>query len=252
MNQVIEGVRDELRVEDARETVAPEAAKTVGTSGSEHPLQLALCGQDLPKDRLLVPGRPARPSLAARVTHLQATSGWWGLPARFLGTMPLFAGHRVYHGKKTDWVLLNLADDPLFQDRQGFPIPRRVLEDLKRMEGKVHFDALFVAHEVQRGAVIEERPVPLEALQPAPPRVSAERSRGLGDLSQVLWALATTPFVLGAVGGSLIATVASVAGTASVFAMDPVLLGVVVPPDEAPREQSEAAWFYLSHWAYGA
>ncbi len=212
------------------------------------PLRAALM-QAPPADRVLTPGLPRQRPLATRVWHTLAQMVWDGLPVRYLGTMPLFDGHRVYGGPRTDWVVLNLADDPLFHDRHGFPIPTRVLDDLRRIRRSVELDALFVAHEVPRGAVAEERPVPATALMPSPPREVAELSAGLGAMAQGLWLTAAVPLVASGLIGALVAGGAAVIGGS--LALDPVLLGVLVEPGRSVKPGEPGAWFCLGQWTYG-
>ncbi len=198
---------------------------------------------------LVVPGLPRQRPLSTRLWHLLAQIAWDGLPVRYLGTMPLFAGHRVYAGPNTDWVLLELADDPLFQDRHGFPIPAPVLADLRRIRRSVELDALFVAHEVPRGAVVEDRPIPREALLPPPSRRVVEQSERFGEAARALWAVAAAPLVLAGAVAALGAATTAAAG--SVLALDPVLLGVAVAPGRPLADGEPAAWFRLAQWTYG-
>lgn len=78
-------------------------------------------------ERTLVPYPPAQPLLCIRQRAIMRRSTHHRLQARYLGTMPLFAGYRVYPGHRYDCVLVNLGEDPLFQDRDGLPVPERVL-----------------------------------------------------------------------------------------------------------------------------
>jgi hypothetical protein len=202
-----------------------------------------------PDDRLVVPGLPRQRPLSTRLWHALARIAWDDLPVRYLGTMPLFAGHRVYAGASTDWVVLNLADDPLFHDRHGFPIPGRVLDDLRRVERSLEFDALFVAHEVPRGAVVEDRPIPREALLPPGPRPVVQQSERFGEAARLLWALAAAPLVLSGAAAALVASATAAMGAG--LALDPILLGVVVAPERSPEPGEPAAWFCLGRWVYG-
>jgi hypothetical protein len=151
-----------------------------------------------------------------------------------------------------DWVLLDAASDPLLKEPNGFPVPDRVLRDLRRVADRVEFDAIYVAHEVPRGAVTEEGPPRVEAfLPPAPPEV-ARLSKRLGGTSAALWTLAAAPLVLaGLLGGLVLAGTAVVAAMGTTIGLDPVLLGVIVRPGHAPATGEPAAWFHLGHWTYG-
>ncbi|MCC7105687.1 MAG: hypothetical protein IT307_11125 [Chloroflexi bacterium] len=200
--------------------------------------------------RQLTPGRPRDPGLQRRAREIMAVSVQAGLPVSYLGTMPLFADHRVYGAPHLahDWVLLDAASDPLLTEPGGFPVPDRVLRDLRRVADRVEFDAVYVAHEVPRGAVTEERPLRVEAfLPPAPPKVE-RLSRRLGRTTAALWTVAAAPLVFAGVMGGLVVAGAAVAGAAG---LDPVLLGAVVRPGRAPAAGEPAAWFHLGHWTYG-
>ena len=212
------------------------------------PLLPALMCPGAESKRALVLRSPDQSALYARQWAVVRRSEQEALPVRYLGTMPLFAGHRVYPGHRYDWVLINLAEDPLFQDPDGFPVPKRVLEELHRVQRSgVDFDALYVAHEAPWGTVREGAPLTAGMLMPPPPRAVQRLSVRLGATGRALWALATLPVAASAVIGGLVA-----AGTTAVSAvgLDPVLLGVVVGLDRPLVPGELAAWFYLGHWAF--
>ena len=186
--------------------------------------------------------RQARDTLLA---HCREES----LPVTYLGTSPLFSGHRVYCGHDSDWALFNLCDDPLFHDRDGFPVPSSVLQTLRRIENAgVDFDALFVAHEVKSGAIREGEAPRLESLLPPPPGSMTRLSDQLGKVSDALWAVATAPLALGATLGA--ASAIAVAG-AGLMTLDPILFGAVVATGRSVAPGEMAGWFYLARWTYG-
>jgi hypothetical protein len=211
-------------------------------------LQPALSAHGRP-DAALMARPPADPSLFERSRALLAHGRASELPIRYLGTMPLFPNHRVYPGRERDWVLLPLAADPLIQHPDGYPIPTRVLRDLRRIvRGGVDFDALYVAHETLPGAVREGRPIPHAAWLPPPPAAMQRLSRRLGAVSGALWTLAALPVAASAAVGGLLNRGAADLGVA--VGLDPVLLGVVVGRGRRVRSGEPAAWFYLAHWVY--
>lgn len=200
-------------------------------------------------ERALIPHPPAEPALYARQQALMQRSAQECLPVRYLGTMPLFAGHRLYPGRRYDWVLVNLAEDPLFQDRDGFPVPKRVLKQLRRIRRSgVDFDALYVVHEVSRGTVREGTPLTPEMLMPPPPRTVQQLSDRLGTAGRIAWTIAALPVVASGVVGGLIA--AGTAAAVSMVGLDPILLGVVVGLNRPVVPGESAAWHYLGHWAF--
>jgi hypothetical protein len=129
-------------------------------------------------------------------------------------------------------------------------VPERVLKDLRRVADKVDFDALFVAHEVPRGAVVEDRPPSPEVFLPPPPSSVQSLSSGLGVAGQVFWVLAAAPLAISGLVAELVAGGAALVGGA--VSLDPVLLGVVVGPDGRLEPGEPAAWFYLGHWIWDA
>ncbi|MBC7264769.1 MAG: hypothetical protein H5T64_10520 [Chloroflexi bacterium] len=207
--------------------------------------------------RGLIPRPPVDPALYERARSVVALSLEADLPVLQLGTMPLFSGHRVYCGEYRDWVLVNLAEDPLFHDRDGFPVPKRILRHLRAMQkAGVEFDALYVAHEVEKGR-IREGGVTAEVLMPSTPKPVARLSGWLGTAARVTWGLAAAPLAASAVvsaavaAGAVAVAPALMALGAACLTLDPILLGAVVAPGRPVEEGETAYWFYLAHWRYG-
>jgi hypothetical protein len=200
-------------------------------------------------NRTLIRRQPCEPNLLARQRAILARDRRDDLSIEFLGTMPLFSGHRVYPGYNRDWALINLADDPLYRDRDGFPVPKRILKSLRRIQRSgIEFDAIFAAHEVPAGSIREDRPIDAKLLAPPPPAPMQRLSQRLGNASNLLWMLAGLPLTASTTIGGMLNR--GVAGFGEMIGLDPVLLGVAVARGRpvAPPEQS--AWFYLGHWAY--
>jgi hypothetical protein len=219
-------------------TILPQvlAPLMLRPSELEHPLTSALSTE---------------PTLYVRQRSLMRKSVERHLPLQYLGTMRLFEGHRVYPGRDHDWVLVNLADDPLFRDRDGFPVPRQVLRELRAIKAhRVDFDALYVAHQVRPGRVQEGAQLTADLLLPPPPAAVQKLSDRLGAVGQILWLLAWLPMTL----SSAIAGAALAGATTLVTeqGLDPLLLGVLVGWDRPAMPGELAAWFYLSHWVYNA
>jgi hypothetical protein len=198
------------------------------------------------------------PALRARAEHLAVQSREEGLAVPYLGAMPLFSGHRVYPGRQYDWVLVNLAEDPLFHDRDGFPIPTAILERLRAIErAGVDFDALYVAHELEKGRIHDGQPLTAEMLQPPPPKAVEQLSARLGDAAPRMWATAAVPLLASAAVSAAIASAAVMVGPALIAAaatcmtLDPILLCTIVAPGRSVQPGEAACWFYLSHWRYG-
>jgi len=208
--------------------------------------------------RTLIRRPPVERALHERAEALLVRGSQEALPLTYLGTMPLFSGHRVYAGQEYDWVLVNLAEDPLFHDRDGFPVPGHILDHLRAVKrAGTDFDALYVAYEIEKGQIREGERLTADALLPPPPRSVERLSHQLGKASEALWAVAAVPLVVSLVVGAavgtgvLMAAPALAAAGASCLTLDPVLLGTIVAPGRPVRAGELACWFYLTHWAYG-
>ena len=196
--------------------------------------------------RTLSPRLPTEMELFGRQHAVIERSDALGLAVRNIGTMAQFDKHRVYPGRGRDWVLLNLADDPLLRDPDGFPMPQRVVNQVRRIaKSGIEFDGLYIAHEVAPHAVSEYTPVTIDTLTPPPPPQVMQLSKRLGLVGKVLWGMAAVPL---AISGAL---TTAAAAAASAVARDPILLGVVVAPGRPFAPGELAALFYLDHWSFG-
>lgn len=200
------------------------------------------------EERVILPQWPDEFGLGQRAVNVVQTCQQQALPCQYLGTMPLFAEHRVYEGEERDWVMMPLAQDPLFAQTKAYPVPATVLTGLRQINRSgVAFDAIYVAHEVEKGAVVEGQAVSLEAVAPPPPERVQQLSKRLGRVAHTLFTVALAPlFAWSAASVALASAVA-----AAPLILDPVLLGVVVEPGAAPVAGQLACWFYLAHWRYG-
>ena len=223
------------------------------------PLQLrVLLAEEGTQTRALIRRQPVEPALHERAEALLVRGSQEALPLLYLGMMPLFSGHRVYQGQRYDWVLVNLAEDPLFHDRDGFPVPGRILDHLRVVKrAGIDFDALYIAHEMEKGKIREGERLTAEALLPPAPRPVERLSHQLGKASEALWAVAAAPLVVSLVAGAavgagaLMAAPALAVAAASCITLDPILLGTTVAPGKPVKPGEPACWFYLAHWAYG-
>jgi hypothetical protein len=204
--------------------------------------------------RIVVRRVPDDPMLRRRVGDIAQTSMERELPCQYLGTMPLFDGPRVYPGQETDWGLVRLKEDPLYKSRDGYPMPTQVVERLSDIhDSGISFDTIYVAHEVERGALVEGRPInPLAVIPPAPPSVQ-RRSRKLGRIAELFFKVAAAPLMAWSVASMAVAAAGVAAGAAAIALplLDPIIFGVVVRPGSEPRAGEIGCWFYLAHWRYG-
>jgi hypothetical protein len=168
------------------------------------------------------------------------------LGLRKLWSAPLFAGQRLIAGKRSDWLLVNLAEDPLFHDPDGFPVPGSVLKQIRAIAmAGVDFDALYVAHELPLGIARPGRLITREQLAPPASTTALRRARALGGVSAALWSAFAAPLRLLSRLGAAGATSAD-----APTRLDPVLFGVIVAPGSTPAPGVPATWYYIAHWDY--
>ena len=186
-----------------------------------------------------------KPALLKRTRALMERATSAGLPLRYLGAMPLFDKHRVYHGETTDWVVMNLAQDPLMDDRDGFPVPAENLEQLWAVHcAGIEFSGLYIAHEVAAGSVQQDKRIRRRDVAPPAPRAVVKQSAQMGKASNALWTIAM-PFVepRTAIEGAKQVAIA-------LEKVDPVLFGVVIAPRQKFKEGQDATWFYIGNWTF--
>lgn len=167
------------------------------------------------------------------------------LPIQPVGLLPAPTAPLVLREERHDWVVTITDGDPLFHDRDGFPIPQKCLADLKRIQrAGVDFDRIYAAHELPAGTVPASDQITAEMLTPGPSLAARVQSERQGRLAQTVVGMATLPLL----GAGLLATTA-VAGAATIggalAGLDPILFGV-----NLSRGRSTGVWYYLTHWAY--
>ena len=121
----------------------------------------------------------------------------------------------------------------------------------------VDFDALYVAHELEKGRIREEEPLTAQMVLPPPPREVEQLSEKLGSAAPRMWAAAAVPLLASAAvsaaiaGAALMVGPALLAAAATCATLDPILLGTIVAPGRPVQPGEAACWFYLAHWRYG-
>lgn len=189
------------------------------------------------------------PKLRARAEQIVRQAQSAQLPIFPVAIAPLFSGWRLYtNSPHYDHVFCNLAEDPLFSDPDGFPIPKRVLNYLRGLNQirlAHEFDLLYVVHEVKKGA-LRDGELTAEKLVPPSPQVM-RCSQRLGVVATGLWLGAAMPLLAGA-GLGLAGAAAGL--MLAPLGLDPLLLGAVVAPDQPIQAGEMAVWFYLAHWRY--
>ena len=207
-------------------------------------------------------GAPATtPALQIKQQAVAEIARTQHLPVKLLATAPLFDDIHVIEGQQNDYVMMPLSADPLYQDRDGFPVNRSVLGNLQRIQRSgLEFDNLYVVHEVPRGAVGPGTLGIESAIMPPPPRRLQQLSYDLGMAAGIAWQVAILPLmasiaVSGAMVGGALAAGAATMGAVTGGALaryDPMLLGVMVGRGRPVQTGEPAAWFYLGHWVYNA
>lgn len=188
---------------------------------------------------------PANSGLSKRVQKLLDRAAHADLSLRYLGTMPLFNAQRIYRGDTTDWVVTNLANDPLFFDHFGFPIPRENLQQLAALkQNAILPDGLYVAHEVPAGTVEDGKRLRLKHVAPSAPEAVVKTSARFGAWSERLWSIAF-PFATPEATADVTKQV-----SIALDRLDPILFGVVLPPRRRFKAGETAAWFFLTSWSY--
>lgn len=195
------------------------------------------------------------PELARRYHRTEYLSDAFNLPIRCIGTGPVFAGTRLYPGADSDWVLLNLTEDPLFYSSgERLVMPGTVIEDLTEvLAAGIDFDAVFIAHELPKDNLKPGQPVPLELIAPPPPPAMSRRLNRLNRMNQMVW-----NSLAAAAGTALEATTAVVTAAGTVAATsimllasyDPILFGIYLDKEHSVNGHPIGLWYYLSHWTW--
>ncbi|MCU0490192.1 MAG: hypothetical protein MUD01_01190 [Chloroflexaceae bacterium] len=187
------------------------------------------------------------PGLLERRDALVRHSREANLGLRSVGMLPLFSGHQLHPGSERDWLLVNLRDDPLWHDRDGLPLPRRVMTRLEQLAAHgIEFDQFYLAHELPPGAFAAGDQLTFSVVAPPPPAPVVRLSQRLGRLSQVCTAVMAAPLLASWGLASWLRPLASEIS----FSLDPILFGAVLGPEQTLAEGTTAAWFYLDHWVY--
>lgn len=164
---------------------------------------------------------------------------------------PLFTGTVTIPAAERDWHLMPLSEDPAWDHRHGFPMPREVIDKLRRIErAGLSFDTLYIAHETPKAMGYMPGPAPHPAWLTPPGSKSARESvASLGALASQLLRVAFAPALI---AGAVTATAAAAATAAAglLVGLDPILFGVCTDPRIGLKPGSPAAWVYIAHWSW--
>lgn len=188
--------------------------------------------------------RPTRAILGQQCTEIEQLAEIHQLPVHFVFQMAVFSGYRLYQGQQYDWVFMNVREHPLLQEQGKLPVPRRIIKQINYIKRFVDFDAIYIAEEVEKGAISPWGPLTADQLTPPPSRYLVETADKFGSASQSWWQILTSPW-------ALLAGVVALAPFALpvMVGLDPILFGIRTGTGDL-RTGAPAACFYLGHWAW--
>jgi hypothetical protein len=195
--------------------------------------------------------KPVPVSLARRHNETTALARANGINLPFLGYSPVFSETKMYFGEASDWALMNLNNDPLFNSQKNkLYAPKSVLAEIRTaVKAGIQLDSIYIAHEVPKGKLQLGKKISAELLAP-PPSAKVQRRLNFIEKATRLW----WKYVAEISAGAIVAPVA-IAGAvaASPFAalsagLDPVLLGVQFDPRWTHKGQPIGIWYYITAW----
>lgn len=166
---------------------------------------------------------------------------------RPLGFHTLFDHILLVEANGSDWLVFPMEKDPIYLSRK-FPMPSHVRDSLKSVDrAGAHFDAIYIAHELPKGVARTGNEAEiLKIIAPPPPKDVAQLSANLGRASLGLLFGAFAAIEGAAVTGLALGTIAA---AASLFILDPVILGAVAS-DESAGPGDPAVFFFLTSWEW--
>lgn len=190
------------------------------------------------------------PIVAAKLQIVEERSRWHNLSVYHTFNAPIFSGVRTFEGPERDWHLMPLAEDPAFTSKNGFPMPREVIAQLRKIDAAdLGLSSLYIAHETPHLSGYLPGPAKLSALFMPPPSAKAQqKASSMGQVAATLVKAAFAPALLsGALG---MAALAAPLALGALVGLDPIIFGVITDPKEGLQPGSMAAWVYLCHWAW--
>lgn len=207
----------------------------------------------MPEQVALVPAHQRLVNEIVRRSHAV------GVPVSYAFSGPMFSGHLRLPGPERDWYFMPLEEDPLWDHEHGYPMPDRIISDLRRLnQAGIEFDCLYTSHEALKKQAdatyhaTRDRATPDMVVPPPSPKGQAASARLGGWAGQVL-RMATWPMLglgLGLVAtGAVASAVAATAVTA--LTLDPILFGCVAADRrQGIKPNTPAAFVYLGHWTW--
>lgn len=187
------------------------------------------------------------PIVQQRIAAIQDIAQAKQLPVHHSFNAPLFTGTVEIPSGERVWKLMPLSEDPAYNHPHGYPMPRTVIEILKRGNAAgLRFDALYAAHETVAGAHYLPGKIALADLMPTPSTTARKSAAALGSVAANLVKLSFAPVLAAGMVGATALGAAVAAG--ALIGLDPIIFGIVAAPDFSLKPGAPAAWFYLAHW----
>lgn len=102
------------------------------------------------------------------------------LPLMFVGYGPAFSGVKFFRRPGTDWVLMNVTEDPLYYKAgEKILMPPHVIKVFNDITEVVRFDRYYIAHEIPHGVAENNHEQLLRALLPPPPPATMQNIQAL-------------------------------------------------------------------------
>jgi hypothetical protein len=204
-------------------------------------------------DASLTTAWPTDPALSRQCAETLGRADRAGVPIQYVFSAPYSPVARHFQGQKHDWLFVEATQDPNYHHANGFAVPAQNLQQLRRIaEAGIAFDAVWIAHELERSSY-PALPVDEEQLLPPPPRPAVEQSARFGLWSDWLVKAATYLPVVVLGGATVLAVATSAAAVAAAtvaVGMDPIVFGVRGRYRRPPHPGEPVAFFYLTHWQY--
>lgn len=180
------------------------------------------------------------------------------LPIVFIGSAPVITGTKVFPGVSTDWGLVNIAEDPHFiAEGQRAVIPQQVLHELKTIQrAGLDFEAVYVAHEIEKNRLAPGQMLTLDMIAPPPPMGTVSRSAQMGQAAESFWTgvgrllLGSLKLGIGVLSTAAAVGVASASFGTTAYAYDPILFGLHIDRTVVIEGRPLALWYYLASWTW--
>lgn len=196
------------------------------------------------------------PDMINKHTDTITLSNRHHLPVEYVGVAPAFSGNKTIQKPDGDWVVMNLADDPIWQDGQ-YPMPKRVIQDIDRVIASgLDFEGIYVAHELPAGTLANHPQVPKEWILPPLPQRQFKRLERANQVSHFGWQsvgalISSAGFATILMSALALATpIALTSAMVAAASLDPIIFGLHIDHTTMVNGQPLALWYYITHWTW--